>query len=290
MSDVNAAAAAPADAGTPPTSAPGTAPPQPWYQGKADAETIGYFQNKGWDKDPVTAAIEASKAHRAAEKYLGAPADQLIRLPKDAKDEVGWNSLWQRLGKPADPKQYDFTDVKLADGTTIDDAFADTIRKAAYQNNIPKDAASAFAKAMVEHAQTNDNQEALAAKQKWDQGVERIRQNWGANFNANTLTAMVGARKLGITQELYDTMAKAAGVEVVAELFRKIGSGISEDKLIEGQPNNIPATVESARAERATCMADKDWMARYRKGGTNEVRHMRNLNQIISGVIDTNAA
>ena len=37
MSDVNAAAAPPADAGTLATSATGAAPPQPWYQGKADA-------------------------------------------------------------------------------------------------------------------------------------------------------------------------------------------------------------------------------------------------------------
>jgi hypothetical protein len=36
---------------------------------------LGYLQNRGWDKvDAKTAAINAGKAHREAEKLIGAPA------------------------------------------------------------------------------------------------------------------------------------------------------------------------------------------------------------------------
>jgi hypothetical protein len=287
MSDTDTGAAATGT--TAATTATGTTATTPWYEGKLDADTIGHVQHKGWDKDLITAAIEASKAHRLAEKALGGPSEQLIRLPKDAKDEVGWNSVWNRLGKPADPKGYDFSVVKLADGTAIDASFADAIRKTAFENHIPKDAATAFARAVIKHAEATDATEALDAKTKWDAGVARIKENWGPNFNANTLQAMEGARKLGISQELYDTMAKAAGVDVVAELFRKIGSGISEHKFVEGNQGGLPVTVESARAERAALMTDKEWMTRYRKGGTAEKIHMHNLNQIISGVTDTAA-
>jgi hypothetical protein len=285
MPEADTGVAAPAI--TTPAPATPTTPTAPWYEGKADAETIGYLQNKGWADDPVKAAIEASKAHRAAERHLGAPADQLIRLPKDGNDPA-WNNVWNRLGKPIDPKLYDFSDIKLSDGSAIDDAFADTLRKAAFENHIPKDAAKALASAMVKHAEQSDATDALEAKAKWDQGVAKIKESWGPKFNANQLQAMEGARKLGISQELYDTMAKAAGVDVIAELFRKIGSGISEDKLVEGSGAS-PSTVEAATARRTELMADKEWMARYRKGGTLEKREMHNLQQIITGVIDTAA-
>jgi hypothetical protein len=281
------AAATTATTATGTTATPPTTPTAPWYEGKADAETIGYLQNKGWADDPVKAAIEASKAHRAAERHLGAPADQLIRLPKDGNDPA-WNNVWNRLGKPIDPKLYDFSDIKLADGSAIDDAFADTLRKAAFENHIPKDAAKALASAMVKHAEQSDATDALEAKAKWDQGVAKIKESWGPKFNANQLQAMEGARKLGISQELYDTMAKAAGVDVIAELFRKIGSGISEDRLVEGN-NSSPDTVEAAMARKAELMADKDWIARFRKNGVHEVNEMRYLNRKITGVYDISA-
>lgn len=272
------------------TTATTAAAAKPWYDGKADAETIGYWQNKAWKADdPVTIALEATKAAREAQKFVGAPPELLIRLPKDAKDEAGWNAVHQRLGKPTDPKGYDFSDVKFADGSAIKDSLADTIRKTAFENHLSKDAAAAFARGLVKHMDAEDLAEATDAKTKWDAGVERIKQSWGANFNANQLQAMEGARKLGITQELYDTMAKAAGPDVVAELFRKIGAGISEDKLVEGN-RNTPSTVEAAKARKAELMTDKEWMARYRKSDTAAVREMRNLNQIITGVIDTAAA
>jgi hypothetical protein len=251
--------------------------------------TIGYWQNKAWKADdPVSIALEATKAAREAQRFVGAPPEQLIRLPKDAKDEAGWNSVWNRLGKPADPKGYDFTDVKFADGSAIKDSLADTIRKTAFENNIPKDAAAAFARSLVKHMDSEDTTEAGEVKAKYDASLQRLKETWGTNGNINLVTAAEGARKLGISPELQQKVMETLGADVAAEMFRKAGQGLSEDKLVEGN-KNAPATVDAARARRTELMQDKDWVTRYRKGGVAEKREMHNLNQIITNVVDSAA-
>jgi hypothetical protein len=51
-----------------------------WHTG-LDSELIGHATNRGWDKlDGKAAAQAALKAHRDAERHLGVPAEQVLRL------------------------------------------------------------------------------------------------------------------------------------------------------------------------------------------------------------------
>src|SRR5258708_32263958 len=85
---------------------------KPWYDG-VDSDTVGYIQNRGLDKvDAKNAFLAAVKAHKEAEKLIGVPADQVLRLPKDANDTSGWNTVKDRLGRPKDASGEDFTAVK----------------------------------------------------------------------------------------------------------------------------------------------------------------------------------
>ena len=79
-----------------------------------------------------------------AQKFVGVPQEQLLRLPKDASDEAGIKAMWKRLGAPDAPEGYDFSGVKFADGTDLDQAFVDRARAAAAKLNMPKDTAAAF--------------------------------------------------------------------------------------------------------------------------------------------------
>ena len=86
--------------------APAAGGEKPWHDG-LPAEDVGYFQNRGWDKtDAKTAAVAAAKAHREAEKLIGAPADKIVRLPNDPNDAEAWRQVRLRLGMPQDEKGY----------------------------------------------------------------------------------------------------------------------------------------------------------------------------------------
>lgn len=258
---------------------------KPWFDGKADAETVGYWQNKGWKHDdPATVALEATKAAREAQKFVGVPADQLLRLPKDAKDEAGWNAVYSRLGKPAAAKEYDFTNVKSADGTAIDQAFADTIREAAFSNHLTKDAATAFAQSVVKHLDSQKSAQVAELTAKVNAEKAELAKSWGTNADLNKLTAMQGAKRLGITPEAIAALEKVSGYAAVMEAMRKVGAGTTEDTFQEGNHGASPKTMESAAARLSELQSDQAWAKRLLAGDQAARREFQALTEQIAGV------
>jgi hypothetical protein len=257
---------------------------KPWYDGKLDADLLGHVQNAGWKvDDPATLAAEAVKAHREARKFIGVPESQLLRLPTDAKDEAGWNSVWQRLGVPKDPKEYDFSAVKRADGSAIDDQFAETIRQTAATNRVPKDAATAFAQSLVKYQDDQRAAQVAEATAKLNTEKADLAKSWGPNADMNKLAAMQGAKRLGVDAETIAALENVAGYSKVMEMFRKIGAGTSEDTFVDGK-SAAPATAASAQARLDELSADKAWRARLFAGDAAAKREHDALIQQITGV------
>jgi hypothetical protein len=260
---------------------------KPWYEGKVDAEIIGHWDNKGWKKDdPASVAIEASKQARELAKHFGVPPEQLIKLPKDANDTAGWNGVYERLGAPKDAKDYDFTLVKHADGTDPAPALVDTMRSTAASLHLPKDRATDLAKAVVKHL--DDTAAAATADRTAKLGAEKaaLQQSWGANFDFNKLTAMQGAKRLGVDPETVNSLEGVVGYSKIMEMFRKIGAGTSEDTFVDrgGGGGHGIATREGAVARMAELQSDKAWVERLLKGDMVARREFDSLSQQIAGV------
>src|SRR5216684_3705215 len=142
----------------PPPPPPPTPPAPAWHPG-VEAEFIGHAQNKGWNLDsPKDAFSAAAKVARDLEKHFGAPADQIIRMPKaDAKpEEIA--AMWQRLGAPKEAKKYDFTGIKFA-GADLEPAFADAMRAGLSAAFVPKDKAGAIVQSVVKFLESADTTE-----------------------------------------------------------------------------------------------------------------------------------
>jgi hypothetical protein len=265
----------------PPAPTPGT----PWYQGKADAEMIGYWENKAWKHDdPVTIALEATKAAREAQKFVGVPPEQLLRLPKDAKDEAGWNTIYNRLGKPKDAKEYDLSSVKFANDKPLDEAFAETLRQTAFSNHLSKDAATAFAQSMAKFMDAQDAAELAETTANVDRQKAELKKSWGANYEENRLAAMQGARRLGMSDEDFNVLGNTVGLVRMMDIFRKIGTGTTEDTFVEGANSGNPKTVASAQARLAELMQDQAWGERLLKGDAATVREWKALEEQITGI------
>jgi len=260
---------------------------KPWFDGKLDAELIGHIENKGWKKDdPISVAIEATKAHRELQKHFGVPETQLLKLPKDAADEAGWKAVNARLGVPADIKGYDLSTIKHADGRALDTALADSLRTSMLNAAVRADRAPDIAKAVVKHM---DDQAAAKATERTAAAKtqrEDLIKEWGPNFELNRLTAMQGAKRAAGTdegaQKLVAAMEDAVGYKATMEFWRKIGKGTTEDTFVEGGTGGSPTTQTGAVARKAELEADTAWRERYLKGGAAEVREMNNLLAIIT--------
>lgn len=265
-----------------------TVPPaggDPWYKG-ADAELIGHIQTKGWhDKPAGEAALAAIQAHREAEKFIGAPADRIIKLPTDANDEAGWKDVWTRLGAPADAKDYDLSAVKVGD-QPLDQGFQDFIRAQATALHLPKEAAATLAAAFVKY--TGDAETAGAAERTAKIAEERklLEANWGQNMDGNKFVARKGAEALGLDATAVDALENVVGYAKVMEALRKVGELSGEAKFINGgqgpNGNGGIMTREQAVARKAELMADTAWAKRYTDGGSAENRELQALLAIIT--------
>ncbi len=262
-------------------------PPTAWHTGiaNADPELIGHITNKGWHEKPVAeAAYEAAKAHRDAEKLIGVPANQLVRLPTDAADEAGWSNVWARLGAPKDAKDYDFTPVKNAKGDPIDAKLADVVRAAAAKYHLPKDAAAGLAQEFIKFNDTNSAAATVEEQAKLADEYKALDTNWGANKDANMFVAKKAAQALGVSPETVQALEKQIGYAKVMEMFRAIGSKIGEDKFVTSdRPAGGVMTREQAQAKLSELKHDTAWANRFLAGDVAAKREMEALTILISG-------
>jgi hypothetical protein len=283
MADAALNPAPSADAGAP-------APSKPWYDGVAgvDQEIVGHWQNRGWDKKSAAeVALEATKAWKGAERLVGVPADQVLRVPKEVSDEAGWKAVWSRLGKPAEAKEYDFSAIKFSDGTPLDDAFAESARQWAFKFNLPKDAATGITQEFAKFLDTAETSEKTEREAKLVEQKASLKKNWGANEAANMFVAQRAATALGVAPETVAALESVVGYDKIMEMFRSIGEKIGEDKFVRSDApggKGGPMTVEQATAKRADLMSDPVWVKAYQAGDKTKLREMMALQSIITGV------
>lgn len=276
---------------TPPAPPPATPPAQPWHHG-VEAETVGFWQNKGLDlTDPVKFATGFTKQYRDMEAFRGVPANELLRIPKPDAPEADVKTFWNKLGAPGDPKEYDFAGIKYADGTDLEPAFAEAIRATAARLHMPKGWAAEIAKDMAKFA---DGDQATAAAEKTASiNAEKaaLLKEWGPQeHDAKLFVAKQGAKVLGLTPDQVDALEGMVGYKAVMVAMHRVGVLNKEDRFIAGGGGTGGAmTREQAINRKADLMKDTGWTQRYMSGGTTERTEMLNLNRIITGDFESAA-
>lgn len=259
---------------------------RPWYDGKADAELVGHMQNKGWaDKPADVVALEAIRSHRESEKLMGVPADQILRLPKELTDPLLMKPVWQRLGAPADAKDYDFSSVKTSDGKAPDQAFVDFARAQADKYHMPVAAATEWAQNLIKF---NEGVASAATAERAATQVreaQELQKNWGANAEAFKIVAAQAAAKYGFTAEMVNAMQSVGGYAKTMEMFRTLAQQSGESRWIEGSGDTKGGVLSRSQAKTKIedLKHDDGFVKRYLAGDVAAVREMTNLTTIMVG-------
>ncbi len=266
---------------TPTTSPP--AAPNTWFDA-FDAETKGHLQNKGWDKlDAAAAVAEAVKAHRAAEKRLGAPADELVRLPKDPND-AAWGEAYKRLGKPEAPEGYDLSPLSPADKPLAPELVS-ALQAAAHKSNMTPGQALSYTDAILKHQAEVATKASTEASFNQAAEVAKLDANWGSNKETNLFVARRAAEVLGISPEAVTALEKVAGYATTMETMRKLGVAMGESRVIQGQqPGNTSGaamSADQATARIADLKNDSAWLKSWANGGVEQKRELEQLTGII---------
>jgi hypothetical protein len=261
--------------------------PVSWWADLED-ETKGYLQNKGWDKlNEKEAVHEMFKSYRDAEKKLGIPADRVLRMPSQ-EDTQGWKTLYEKLGVPSTPDQYDFSALRQADGSPPPENFLNTMRESAAANHLTKDAAAKIADSVLKLAEKERLDQSHKATAEVALAHDALRVSWGANFETNKFVADRAAQMMGISTDALNALAAQTSYGTVMESLRKIGVSMGEAALVgnagmAGGGQNRIMTREQAMARKGELMSDQDWRSRWLKADKDALTEIQNLDRLIVG-------
>lgn len=205
--------------------APAAGGATPWYGG-FEPDLRGYVETKGFPADSK-GLVALADGYRNLEKHFGVPPEQLLKLPKDESDKETWNKIYDRLGRPAKPEEYE-----LPVPAGVDDSYAKFISTAMHELGITKKQAQALAAKQNEFVAAETARQQESYKATIEQQDSALHSKWGEAYDKNIQIAKGAFAELGIKPEAVDALEQAMGFAGVMEFFHGIGSKIGEDKFV----------------------------------------------------------
>jgi hypothetical protein len=269
----------------PPVAAPAAAPaatpaaepaPQPavaWLP-KADADTSGYIQTKGWagPEDVLT-------SYRNLEKMVGADrAGRTVVLPA-GEDANEWGQVFDKLGRPSNADGY-----KLPVPEGADPGFAKLASSKFHELGITAKQGAALAAWWNEQAGTQTS--AMAAAEEAALAAEHaaLAKDWGTGPDAQFRRELArrAAVHLGLDEASIAAMEKVAGYSKTMKALAKMGDLLKEHGAEGlGEMGSFGMTPEGARSRKGQLMADKAWRDRAMNPASAEWAEIQKLDRII---------
>jgi hypothetical protein len=174
-----------------------------------------------------------------AQKLVGADKSRIALMPKDDKDQAGWDAFYKAQGRPDAADKYVFG--KRADGSDYGEA----------DQNFQKQIAPILHKMGVTQRQIDagradwdklqsDMATAVAAQQKADmeRATAALRQKWGGDYDGHLQDAEAAiahyAKQLGVGEALVKELSATnmGNNPALAQVFAYMGAQLREDGLL----------------------------------------------------------
>lgn len=152
------------------------------------------MSKKGWKT-----VDDLATGYRNIEKFSGSPADRQVIWPKDEKDEAGWNSIYNKLGRPEKVDGYEF---KNETGIEIDPESYKAFQALAHKEGISK---KTFNSLMNEHLKVFQSLDAKSKEmkaQEFEKCDKALKDKWKENWENNTGKALKMADQLKVKELL----------------------------------------------------------------------------------------
>ena len=246
-----------------------------WHSG-FDQETSGWLENRGLTKlDEKSAIPELVKGFRNAEKYIGTPADKLVKIPDwDKADKVELDQIYSKLGRPNDPKEYN---LPVPEGFTHD--FADWAKGTFHEAGLSARQASAVTAKWNEYvAGIMEGDDASKAQAMKDQEAG-LRNEWGDAYDKYDSMAANAINSLGVKDNQLAALRDSLGFDGAMKMFANIGEKIGEAQYVsgEGRGGNGPMTPAQAVSKISQLQGDKEWVSKYLAGNVESRNEMERL-------------
>jgi len=214
-----------------------------------------------------------------AQKMIGVPKDQLLRLPTSDKPE-DWAPVYNRLGRPEKPDDYK---LKVPEGfPPAEKAYAESVMAAAHGAGLSQKQFETMTGWLYERAgqalaTQKANQEGAVAK-----GIGSLKAEWGQAFDVKVEQSRAAldyyAEKAGLGDELKKAMDEtgAGNHPAFVKLFNYMGLRLGEDGALTGKAFGsavLQSPVEAAQQINAL-MADQNFMKQYMNPNRRDPAHI----------------
>ena len=209
-----------------------------------------------------------AKGYHGAQKLIGVPKDQLLRLPADDKPE-SWAPIYDKLGRPEKPEGYV---LNGPDGKPIDPKQAESLYKAAHEAGVSQKQIEKLYGWLQETSGAAQTAQQAEAQRAAEAAVTELKTELGGAFDQRVERAKGAVKQLDadlkLGGKLAETLEKAglANNPAVFKVFDHIAAQLAEDGKLAGkggqQDNSLKSPAE-ARQHIAAKQQDKNFMARY---------------------------
>lgn len=257
-----------------------------WYAA-LDADTQAHITGKGWEKlDPAAAAIEASKAHLAAQKFIGVPAEQLLKLPKDASDPT-FQAAYDRIFGMVPTRtaeDYKFEGVELPE----DDA--KRVRDLAVKHKLPPAVALDFAADLSARTRGIAETAAAGAETTKAANAAHLRAAYGADHDFKLFGAQRAVEAAGLPASILAHIATLPQDEYRKGMDALVALGQKMNEVPMHRGSGTPVvdptlglTPEAARERLKTYTTDAALRAKFLANDTETVANWTKLTAIVAG-------
>jgi hypothetical protein len=200
-----------------------------------------------------TNPVDLAKSYINAQRMIGADK---IPLPGKSATDDEWRAIYQKLGAPADPKNYEIGGTEV-----LGDAELEGFRNAAFEaglNNKQADTVAKYMDQTLTQARAQFEQQADEARYT---GEQELRKEWGQAFDQKVELAYKAAVDTLGSADLLDEIKLADGRMLgdhpaVVKMFARIAEQLGEDNLI-GDTSEMVMTPNEA-SSRISEMTRRD--------------------------------
>lgn len=199
-----------------------------WLSSVSNEELRSWGATKGW-----TGVEGALQSARHLETMIGAPADQVVRLPQGGIQfgTEDHRTLMGRLGMPASGADYD---MAIPDNLSVDENYMNWARETFHKAGLTGEQAKFLNNAHSEFMGNFLTSENNSQEANLEAGDQNLRQAWGNGYNSMIAQGTAAVNALGITGPMLDGMEAAIGYEATMKWAADLGGRLGEDKFVAG--------------------------------------------------------
>ncbi len=232
-------------------------------------EIVELIKTKNWQN-----INDVAKAYQLLEQEN----NNKINIPQDG-DNMAWQDLYQKLGRPVTAKDYQF----ITDNNNIatDAALEEWFKQTAFNSGLSTKQAKELFVSWNNFVQTNQESSLKQRQQDAYNSITNLQKQWGADFNQNLSLAKQAVNYYQITPKELDAIEAALGSDNLIKLFEKIGSNLKESNFITShqENNNFIPDKNNAKQQVTNLMKDKQFLAQYLNGDKQAIAKVKQLMQ-----------